>query len=108
MKFNTEQVFGDMLAAISGELKQDGPRARKTIEEFLKRRKRRLETVINFRLQNEISEADFASRMQDEKLMLEAEMEAMKAVSKAMAQKAANAAIEALEKAVRLAVGGLL
>ncbi|MBU1368415.1 MAG: hypothetical protein KJ578_13755 [Bacteroidetes bacterium] len=108
MKFDTEQVFKDMLAAISGALKQDAPNARKTIDEFLKRRKRRLETVINFRLQNQISEAEFSSRLQDEKLMLEAEMEAMKAVSKAMAQKAANAAIEVLEKAVRLAVGGLL
>ncbi len=105
MKFNTEQVFGDMLAAISGELKQDGPRARKTIEEFLKRRKRRLETLINFRLENQISEAEFASRIEDEKRMLEAELEAMKAVSKAIAQKAANAAIDVLEKAVRLAVG---
>jgi hypothetical protein len=105
MKFDINQVFSDMLSAMQGELKSEWPKARTSISSFLERRKNRLETLISLHLQGELSETEFASRIEDEKQLLEAEMEAIKAVSKAMAQKAANATIEVLEKAVKVAVG---
>lgn len=106
MKFSLEQTLKDMLDAMQGELRKDWPKVRAVMEQFLERRKQRLKLLVDSHLKGEITQAQFEDRLNTvEKMHLEAEIHALKVVSKAMAQKAANAAIEVLEKVVRLAVG---
>jgi hypothetical protein len=55
-----------------------------------------------------LSQEKFESRLADEKLVLEAELHAVAVISKAIAQRAANAAIDVLTKAVSAAIGAAL
>lgn len=48
------------------------------------------------------------SRLEDEKLIVETELHAIAVITKAIAQKAANAAMDVLEKAVKVAVSGVI
>ena len=49
---------------------------------------------------NKLSQEDFESRLEDEKLILEAELNAVAVVSKAITQNAVNSAINILRIAV--------
>lgn len=102
MSFDVENALKDMLSAIQGELSSDWPKVQSTVNQFIKNRKKRLTKLLHYRVTNQITEKEFNSRIEDEKLLLEAQLEAMKVVSKAVIQKAANAAIDAIEKAVKL------
>jgi hypothetical protein len=106
--FNIEEVALSMLSALQGELKKDWPAAKATMENFMRRQQRILETEALYRINGQLDEENYKSRLEDKKRLMEAQLEAVKAVSKAMAQKAANAAIEVLENAVLLALKGLI
>jgi len=101
-------LLADMLLAMKNEVKKDWKEVQSTAKDFLERRKARLEMVIDFRVKGEITQEEFESRMSDEKSIMESELLAMKVISKAVAQKAANAAIEVLEKAVKAAISAAL
>jgi poly(A) polymerase Pap1 len=106
--FNIEEVALSMLSALQGELKKDWPAAKATMEDFIRRQQRILEIEALYRINGQLDEENYKSRLEDKKRLMEAQLEAVKAVSKAMAQKAANAAIEVLENAVLLALKGLI
>jgi hypothetical protein len=108
MKFNIEGTLQDMLSAMKGVAKDHWKDVEATASNFLQRRKERLEMLATMRINGELSQEKFESRLQDEKLILEAEINALTVLSKAITQKAVNAAMDTLEKAVSKAISGVI
>ena len=104
MKFDINEILADMLSAIKGTVEDNWDEVKSTATQFLQRKKERLELLAELRINNELSQEKFVSRLADEKLIAEAELHAIAVISKAIAQKAANAAMDILEKAVKIAV----
>jgi len=76
-----------------------------TANTYLQDRKSRLELLASLRLNNEISQQFFLTRIADEEKILESELHSISIITKAIAQKAANAAIDILQNAVMKALG---
>jgi hypothetical protein len=108
MNFDINEVLADMLSAIKGTVDDNWSEVKATANQFLQRKKERLELLAELRINNELSQEKFESRLADEKLIVEAELHAIAVVSKAIAQKAANAAIDVLVKAVKVAINTAL
>ena len=102
---NVDEVLTNMLGVIKGTVKEDWRQIKDIATEYLQSRKRRIELLVNLRLNEEISEEFFLARLEDEKVILESELLSISIVSKAIAQKAANAALDVLQKAVEVATG---
>lgn len=101
MKFDIDQTINDMLAAIKGVVSDNWEDVKTVATEFLKRRKDRLKMIAEMRISGELSQEKFESRLNDEKLIVEAELNAVAVISKAIAQKAVNAAMDVLTKTVK-------
>lgn len=108
MSFNINEISTEMLSAIKGVVAEDWPEVKATAEHFLHNKKERLALIAELRIKGELSQAKFESRLLDEKLILEAELNALSVLSKAIAQNAANAALEILGKAVNAAISAAL
>ena len=108
MNFDINEVVANMLSAIKGTVEDNWDEVKSTANQFLQRKKERLELLAVLRINGDLSQEKFESRLKDEKLIAEAELHAIAVISKAIAQKAANAAIEILEKAVKVAVSSAL
>lgn len=106
--FNTDAVITDMLAAVQSTVSKHWKEVKSSMQQFLNSRKSRFELLAELRISGELSQEHFESRLEDEKLIAEAEMQALEVISKAMAQKAANAAIDIFQKAVGTAIKGIL
>ncbi len=100
MAFEINEVVAQMLGAVKASVKDDWKLVKETAGTFLQTRKDRLELLASLRLNNEISQKFFLKRLEDEKKILESELHSVAIVTKAMAQRAANAAIDVLGKAV--------
>ena len=107
MKFDINETLAGMASAIKGTVDENWDEVKSVSNQFLQRRKDRLELLAELRIEGEISQDKFESRLKDEKLIVEAELHAIAVITKAVAQKAANAAIEVLENAVKTAIGSL-
>jgi predicted HicB family RNase H-like nuclease len=105
MNFNINEVLAGMMGAIKDSVTENWDEVKSVANEFLGRRKARLELLAELRISGELSQKKFESRLKDEKLIIEAELHAIAVITKAIAQKAANAAIEVLENAVKTAIG---
>ncbi len=108
MNFDIDEVLAGMLSAIKGTVKDNWDMVKSTASQFLQRKKERLELLVELRISGDLSPEKFESRLLDEKLILEAELHAIAVLSKAIAQRAANAAIEVMEKAVKTAVSTII
>lgn len=104
MDFNINEVLADMLSAIKGTVTDNWDEVKSTANQIFERKKERLQLLAELRLNGELSQEKFESRLQDEKLIVEAELHAVAVVSKAIAQKAANKALDVLNKAVKTAI----
>lgn len=104
MEFNINAVLGDMLASMKNEVGKNWNKVETPAKQMLDNRKSRLVMLAKFRISNELTDEEFKSRLEDEKLLAEAELNALEVLSKVVAQNAVNAALEVLAKAVRLAV----
>ena len=104
MNFDINEVLSDMLSAITGTVKDNLDDVKSIGNNFLQRNKETLEMMAQLRISGDLNEEKFASRLNDQKLVLEAELNATAVKSKAIAQQAANAAIDVLEKAVKIAI----
>jgi hypothetical protein len=104
MKLDINKVINDMLAGIKGTVADSWDEVKAASEQFMQRRKERLLLIAELRITGELTEEKFKSRLNDEKLLLEAELNAMAVISKAIAQRAANTAIDILEQAVKTAI----
>ena len=108
MNIDINEILADMTSVIKKTVAEDWSEVKTVSIEFLKRRKERLELLADMRINGEINQQRFESRINDEKLILEAELHAITVISKAIAQKTANAAIDVLTKAVKIAISGVL
>lgn len=100
MAFEINEVVAQMLGAVKASVKDDWKLVKETASTFLQTRKDRLELLASLRLNSEISQKFFLKRLEDEKKILESELHAVAILTKAAAQRAANAAIDVLSKAV--------
>lgn len=105
MAFDINEVVAEMVGAVKATVKDDRQLVKETAGTFLQTRKDRLELLASLRLNNEISQKFFLKRLEDEKKILESELHAVSIITKAMAQRAANAAIDVLSKAVSTVIG---
>ena len=101
MKLDINETLAGMLAAIKTSVGNDWPQVKSAMNDFLQSRKARLELLADFRINGIITGDEFNSRMEDEKLLLKSELHVIAIISKSMAQKAANAALDVLEQAVK-------
>lgn len=108
MSFDIHTVIADMGSAVKNTVEDHWDEARSVTIQFLQNRKERMALLAQLRISGELSKEKFNSRLEDEKLILEAELNALAVISKAIAQNAANAAIGVLEKAVKAAIGAVL
>lgn len=108
MSFEFNEVIAQMLAAVKGTVADDWPELKATAHDFFERKKDRLELLAQLRLEGELTDAQWKLRLKHEKLSTEAEFHALAVISKAAAQRAAQAAFGVLEKAVKAALGALL
>ncbi len=102
--FNFDAVAKDMLAAMKEVLCGNWPKVESAARQFVRGKERRFKLLSGSYLKGEITQQEFALYLEDEKRIFEAEIEALKVVSKALAQKVVNAAIDVFVKAVRAAV----
>ncbi|WP_276500098.1 hypothetical protein [Terrimonas pollutisoli] len=100
MAFEINEVVAQMLGAVKASVKDDWKLVKETAGTFLQTRQDRLELLASLRLNNEISQKFFLKRLEDEKKILESELHSVAILTKAAAQRAANAAIDVLSKAV--------
>lgn len=108
MNFNIEQTLKEMLTVMSGVAKEHWKDVEAVSVNFFNRKKDRLEMLAKMRISGEITQARFESRLEDEKLILEAELNAIAVMSKAITQKAVNGAIDVLQKTVEKIISGVL
>jgi hypothetical protein len=108
MKFDIEETLNEMLVAMKGVAEEHWKDLEAVSIDFFNRKKERLEMLAKLRISGEINQARFESRLEDEKLILEAELNALAVLSKAITQKAVNKAIDVLSKAVEKTISGLL
>lgn len=104
MKFDINKVINDMLAGVKDTVADNWDEVKDVTEQFMQHRKERLLLIAELRITGELTEEKFKSRISDEKLILEAELNAMAVITKAIAQRAANTAIDILEQAVKAAI----
>ena len=108
MELDINEILADMLFAIKGTVTENWEEVKSTANQFLQNKKERLELLAELRINNELTQEKFESYLEDEKLVLEAELHAIAVVSKAIAQKATNAAIEVLVKAIKTIVSSAI
>ncbi len=105
MAFDINEVLAEMLGTIKTTTKENWNIIKDTASNYLQDRKLRLELLTSLMLQKEIDKEFFLKRVEDEKKILESELHSVAIITKAAAQKAANAAIDVLQNAVFKALG---
>src|SRR5205085_10351346 len=98
MDFN--EIISQMAQAIKGVVKEDWNVVKGTANDLLDDAKGRLQLLVTMRLDGEICEDNFKQRLKNEALILECNLHAIAIITKAVAQRAANAAIKVFDKAV--------
>jgi len=108
MSFDIHTVLADMGSAVKETVTDNWNETKSVTLQFLQNRKKKIALFAQLRISGELSKEKFNSRLEDEKLILEAELNALQVFSKAIAQNAANAAINVLEKAVFKAISSAI
>jgi len=100
MKFDIDETLANMLKAIKAVVKDNWSMVKDNANTYLQDRRLRLELLASLRISGEIEDTFFRKRLKDEKKILESELHSIAIMSKAIAQKAANAALDVLDKAI--------
>lgn len=108
MKLDVDQVMADMLTAMKNSIKKDGGKTKRLTGELFKNQKERFELYAELRITNEITQEQFESRLEDNKQIMEAELEAAIVISKVATQNAVNAALDVFNKAVKDVISTVL
>ena len=104
MAFDIDQTISDMASAISGVITDEWPAVKECVEKALDDEKEALLDIAQARINNEITDDDVKSNLEDEKVVLEAALLACQVKAKVMAQNAVNAAINVLKTAIKAAL----
>lgn len=108
MNFDINEVIADMASAIKGEVGDAWSEVQSTANQFLTSRKVRLELLAELTISGDLSQDQLDLRLKHEELLAEAEFHAIAVITKAIAQRAANAAINSLKSAVQTALDAAL
>lgn len=101
MEFDINEVLADMAQAIKGEVGDAWTEVQAVANQFLHQRKIRLELLAELTLSGDLTMDKLELRLNHERLLAEAEFHAIAVITKATAQRAANAAMDILKKAVQ-------
>ena len=104
MKFDINEIIANMMTAAQNAIGDDWDIVKSTAHLFFQRRKERLELLTSLRISKDLTQKQFETRIADERDILEADFHAISSINKAMAQNAANAAIDILINAAKNAV----
>lgn len=104
MPFNMSKTLEDMRAAALAILAEEGADVGECVQNALQQEKEALKRIAEYRLRGDITDEDMRKHLENEKFALEAAMRACAVEGKVVLEKAANAAITALEKAIRSAL----
>jgi hypothetical protein len=108
MNFDINEVIADMAGAIRGEVGDSWTEVQPIANQFLNSRKNRLELLAEMTITGDLSQEKLDLRLKHEELLAEAEFHAIAVITKAIAQRAANAAMDVLKKAVKTAIEAAL
>lgn len=106
MAFDINELLANMLQAVKSSLADDWTVAQQGVNSFIEKRKSRLELLVQLRVSNEISNDFFFKLIAMEKDIFESELHAIAIITKAAAQRAANAAIDVLTAALTKLIPG--
>ena len=101
MSFDIDQVLKDMADAISDAVKDGAGDIKTSAKEIMDAEKESLKELGEARLRGEIDDIVFDREIEREKKVVEAELLTIKIMTKALAQKAVNAAIDVFVKALK-------
>lgn len=104
MAFDINETLANMLGTIKTSVGENWGDVKSAMNEFMQSRKERLELLADMRIQGQIDDDDLKSRLDDEKLLLDSELHDVAIISKEIAQNAANAAIDILQKTILAAI----
>ena len=104
MGFDINTVLKDMSDAIQGILKAQVGEIKEYGKEVLENEKASLQELAEARIKGDIDDAVFEQELAREMKVIEAELLTAKIMTKVAAQKATNAAIDILTKAVKAAI----
>lgn len=104
MSFDIDQVLKDMADAISDTVKEGAGDINSSVKEILEAEKKSLKELGEARLRGKIKQDVFDREIEREKKVVEAELLTIQIMTKAVSQKAVNAAIDVFVKAVKAAI----
>jgi len=104
MDFNINEVVTNMANAIKPSVSDNWNSVKDDVSSFLTDRKGRLELLAKMRINGRIDDQFFKETLGDEKDLVASELHTLALISKVMAQNAANAAIQVLESAIKVAL----
>lgn len=104
MGFDINVVVKDMAEAINNAVKHDCGDIQQYATQILFNEKKSLEELGLARVSGEINDEVFNREIEREKKVVEAELLTIKIMTKALAQKAINAALDVFTKAVKAAI----
>lgn len=104
MAFDITSVLNSMKDAAVDAVRDDVESVPDYLLQIIENEKESLKTLAEARLTGEISENEFLREIEREKKVLETEMLTISIMTKAIAQKVVNAAMNALKDAIRLAL----
>ena len=108
MSFDIEQVITEMTNAVGATVKKGTSDIRNAVREILENEKQSLRELGEARARDDIDDAVFQRELEREKKVVEAELLAIEIMTKAMAQKAVNAAMDVFANAVRTALAPIV
>ncbi|OUL58390.1 hypothetical protein [Pseudoalteromonas ulvae] len=104
MSFDSHQVMNDMLVAMQTSLADDWQEASGYAQQLLIQHKEMMFELAKLRLEGELTEQELQNELIDEQETIAAELLALQVIGKASAQRAAQAAMNVLIRAVRTAM----
>ena len=91
-----QNLLQEMLAAMQSSIKRGWKKLEPTEKHFLESRKDSILELTSLWIEGELTKEEYESRLADEKLIWEAQLNAISAVSKATLQHSINAAMDVL------------
>lgn len=108
MGIDIEEVIRGIGGILKEAIDEDLPRIKNYTEQILNSEKETLEVLAKLKLKNNISEEELKLELERRKLIIETEVLAGIVMSKAIAQKTANAVIDFLYKTLETAIKAVL
>jgi hypothetical protein len=104
MSFDINTIINNMKSAAADAIKNDIQNIPDYLKQIFENEKEALKALAEARLADEITDKEFQNEIKREQKVLEAEMLTISIMTKAIVQKAINAAMKVLVDAVNLAI----